>query len=135
MSKQYIANSCIDNPDHQMFRITDGARCVDCNGLVNIRIISADKYYGLPTYQQLLEKRKQIKSNNEIEIIMSNPNKPPKIKLNGKSIKGIIELRYSYDTDTEVPNGQHNYTVKYCDEDTNAIRTISVNKIWEGEDE
>lgn len=76
-----------------------------------------------------------IKSKNEIEIIMSNPNKPPKVILNGQVIKGIIELRYNYDTDTEEPNGQHNFTVKYCDEDTNLIRTVSVNKIWEGEDE
>ena len=70
---------------------------------------------------------------SEIKIIMTNPNEPPIIKLNGKRIKGIIELHYNYDTKTHVSQGQHNFTVKYHDEEAVATRTVSINKVWEGE--
>lgn len=71
-------------------------------------------------------------TNSQIEITMTNPNEPPKIKLNGKDIEGIISLDYKYETLDGNSQGQHNFTVKYCDKDDMTIRTISVSKIWEG---
>lgn len=71
-------------------------------------------------------------TNNQIEITMTNPNNPPKIKLNGKDIEGIVSLDYKYETLDENSNGQHNFTVKYCDKELHVIRTVSVNKVWEG---
>ncbi|KGR74886.1 hypothetical protein [Ureibacillus sinduriensis] len=71
------------------------------------------------------------RKTNEIEIIMTNVNEPPKIKLNGKEIKGIVELDYKYVTKSAEP-GYHNFTVKYCDKESNTVRTVSANKIWEG---
>lgn len=68
--------------------------------------------------------------SNEIEVIMTDVNEPPKIKLNGKVIKGIMELDYKYVTKSS-KQGYHNFTVKYCDKETRTIRTVSANKIWE----
>lgn len=71
-------------------------------------------------------------TDNEIEIFMTNPNQPPKIKLNGQTIEDIIELEYNYATRDNESQGQHNFTVKYCDKETNVVRTVSSNKLWEG---
>ena len=70
---------------------------------------------------------------NEIEIIMNNPNRPPTIKLNGQAIKGIVSLQYNYDTKTNNSKGQHNFTVKYTDKESDIIRTVSANKVLEDE--
>lgn len=71
-------------------------------------------------------------TNNQIEITMTNPNEPPIIKLNGQFIDGIISLEYKYETKGETTSGQHNFTVKYLDKESDAIRTVSANKMWEG---
>lgn len=78
-------------------------------------------------------KNKYLKdTNNQIEITMTNPNKPPIIKLNGQAIDGIISLDYKYETKEEATHGQHNFTVKYHDKESDVIRTVSANKMWEG---
>ncbi|MEQ6353952.1 hypothetical protein ABNX05_04930 [Lysinibacillus sp. M3] len=69
---------------------------------------------------------------SEIIIKMSSANEPPKITLNGKRIKGIIGLDYNYETLDDKSQGQHNFTVKYCDKESHVIRTVSTNKVWEG---
>lgn len=74
-----------------------------------------------------------VEDSNEIEIVMADVNEPPKIKLNGKEIEGIIELDYKYVTkQSDREPGYHNFTVKYCDKETNTIRTVAANQIWEG---
>lgn len=70
--------------------------------------------------------------SNEIEVIMSSVNEAPKIKVNVKEISGIIILDYKYVTSDLKSKGYHNFTVRYCDKETNTIRTVSANKIWEG---
>ncbi|MDM5245748.1 hypothetical protein [Lysinibacillus sp. G4S2] len=69
---------------------------------------------------------------NEIVIKMSSANEPPKITLNGKKIKGIIGLEYNYATSNAESNGQHNFVVRYIDEDTSTIRAAIVHKTLEG---
>lgn len=69
---------------------------------------------------------------NEIIIKMSSANEPPKITLNGKKIKGIIGLEYKYDTSDTESNGQHNFSIQYCDKETSTIRTAVVHKMLEG---
>lgn len=69
---------------------------------------------------------------NEIEITMSSANEPPKIKLNGQDIDGVISLDYKYVTSDCDSKGYHNFTVQYSDKETNTIRTVSANRIWEG---
>lgn len=69
---------------------------------------------------------------NEIEIIMGNPNTVPFVRLGGNEIRGIIDIHYNYSTKTAKSTGEHNYTIKYIDENNNAIRVLLVNKIWEG---
>lgn len=54
-----IANYCMDNPEHQMFKVTDGARCVECNGMVNFKEVSHLEYIALPSYRQLCNERKR----------------------------------------------------------------------------
>lgn len=68
---------------------------------------------------------------NTIEIVMEHPNKAPSIKLNGQVIKGVINLRYNYDTKTCDSQGQHNFTVEYCDKETETIRKVSIDKLIE----
>lgn len=70
--------------------------------------------------------------SNEIEIVMSSVNNPPKIKLNGEDIEGIINFDYEYVTSGCDSKGYHNFTVQYADKETNIIRTVSANKIMEG---
>jgi len=127
----HVANYCMDNLNHPMFKATDGARCVVCNSLVNIMPVTATHYRELPSYEQLRKEHKP-KPSNEIAIVMEHPNKRPKVVLNGTAIEGIIELQYNYDTSTHESPGQHNFTVKYIDKESNAIRTVGTNKVWEG---
>lgn len=68
---------------------------------------------------------------NEIEIIMGNPNTIPFVRLGGNEIRGIIGIQYNYSTKTAKSTGEHNYTIKYVDENTKAIRMLQVNKTWE----
>lgn len=72
------------------------------------------------------------KQSNEIEIVMGSVDKPPKIKLSGIEIDGIVTLEYVYVTKDAELGGIHNFMVQYCDRDTNTIRTVSANKIVEG---
>lgn len=72
-------------------------------------------------------------SSKEIEIVMESPNKPPVVRLNGKEVRDIVEVKFNYQTETGETFGQHNYIVKYCDVHTNSICTICVNKIFEGD--
>lgn len=145
---------CVNNVNHPTFKETCGANCVECNGQVGIKDVSEERYRALPSYSDLRRERKrkieianlgltktdprytelsrEPKPNNEIEIIMTNPNNPPIIKLNGKAIEGIIELNYQYATKDEVSQGHHNFIVTYCDKETNTIRTVAINKVWEG---
>lgn len=84
-------------------------------------------------YVDVWKKHKYLNdTNNQIEITMTNPNEPPKIKLNGKDIDAIIDLQYNYETKDCKSSGQHNFTVKYFDKDSECIRTVSTNKIREG---
>lgn len=55
----HVANYCMDNPEHPTFRATDGARCVECNGMVNVKPVTKEQYRGLPTYRQLCNERKR----------------------------------------------------------------------------
>lgn len=71
-------------------------------------------------------------TNNQIKITMTNPNEPPMIKLNGQAIDGIISLDYKYETKEESTHGQHNFTAKYYDKESNIIRTASANRMMEG---
>ena len=71
-------------------------------------------------------------TDNQIEITMTNPNEPPKIKLNGQAIQGIISLEYKYETKDDQSQGQHNFVLKYCDKESNTVRTVGTNKVWEG---
>jgi len=71
-------------------------------------------------------------TNNQMEITMTNPNEPPMIKLNGQVIEGIISLDYKYDTSDAESNGQHNFSIQYCDKETSTIRTAVVHKMLEG---
>ncbi|MGE6515182.1 hypothetical protein [Lysinibacillus sphaericus] len=71
-------------------------------------------------------------TNNQIEIIMNNPNQPPKIKLNDQIIEGIIELQYNYETRDVKSQGKHNFTVKYYDKESSVTRTVSANRTVEG---
>lgn len=98
--------------DYQEVRV-----CPECNG----------------AYVDVWKKHKYLNdTNNQIEITMTNPNEPPKIKLNGKDIEGIISLDYKYETMDNQSQGQHNFTVKYCNKESECIRTVSTNKVWEG---
>lgn len=55
--KKYLVNYCMENPNHQMFKVSDGARCVECNGLVNVKEVTIAEYHWLPTYQVLRQWR------------------------------------------------------------------------------
>ncbi|MER2048153.1 MAG: hypothetical protein ABTA23_07945 [Solibacillus sp.] len=55
----HVANYCMDNPEHPMFRATDGALCVKCRGMVNVKPVTKAQYNKLPTYQQLCNERKR----------------------------------------------------------------------------
>lgn len=99
--------------DYQEVRV-----CPKCNGAY-VDIWKINKYL--------------YNTDEEIVITMTNPNNPPKIKLNGQAIEGIIGLDYRYKTKDEKSPGQHNFTVKYCDKESHVIRTVSVNKVWEDE--
>lgn len=57
--KKYLANYCMENPNHLMFKVSDGARCVECNGLVNVKEVTKTEYYWLPTYPVL--RKRQMK--------------------------------------------------------------------------
>lgn len=55
---------CMNNPRHPKFKANvDGARCVECGGLVEIRRVSVEEYNRLPTYQEA----KGLRSNNNIK--------------------------------------------------------------------
>lgn len=98
--------------DYQEVRV-----CPKCNGaFIDI--------WKLPKYKN--------GTSNEIEICMTNPNRPPIIKLNGQAIEGIVELQYNYVTKDNKSQGYHNFTVKYIDKESHAVRRVSANKSWEG---
>lgn len=121
----------MDNSEH-IFRgqNLDGIRCPYCDGLVNVIRVSGELYEKLPKYRDLKKKQAQP---NEIEIIMTNVNEPPKIKLNGKEIEDIVTLEYMYvSKESEYSNGVHNFMVQYYDKETKTIRTVSANRIGEG---
>jgi len=105
---------------------------------LEIKLLQEEYQLNRETIQKLERRDNELKAlftnlmANEITIEMSSANKPPKIKLNGQTIDGIISLDYKYETLDENSNGQHNFTVKYCDKESHVIRTVSANKVWEG---
>lgn len=62
--KKYLANYCIENPHHLMFKVADGARCVECNGLVNVKEVTMAEHYSLPTYTELRKSRNEKPSKS-----------------------------------------------------------------------
>ena len=69
MKSKYLANYCMDNPEHPMFKLTDGARCVQCEGMVNVKEVNEIIYRALPTYKHLLDKRKsKLKPKQSLSI-------------------------------------------------------------------
>lgn len=105
---------------------------------LEIKLLQEEYQLNRETIQALERRYKEFKTlftnlmANEITIEMSSANKPPKIKLNGQAIDGIIDLQYNYTTRDNKSPGQHNFTVKYCDKESECIRTVSTNKVWEG---
>ena len=65
--KKYLANYCMDDMNHRMFKATDGARCVECNGLVNVKEVTIAEYHWLPTYTEL-RKRQNKKPSKSLSI-------------------------------------------------------------------
>ncbi|BDH62123.1 hypothetical protein MTP04_22530 [Lysinibacillus sp. PLM2] len=127
-----FAYECINNPKHVFAgNNLDGVRCPYCDGLVNIIQVPTNLIKNLPRYRELKKEFEKLKPN-EIEIIMSDVNKPPKIKLNGKDIEGIVTLEYMYVTKDCELEGVHNFMVQYLDKETKTIRTVSANKFVEG---
>ena len=66
---------------------------------------------------------------DEIVIKMNNANEPPNVKINGKKIKGIVSLEYSYEISNTDNNGKHLYTIGYFDKESNSIRQLMVSKL------
>lgn len=88
--------------------------CEECNG-ASVDVWRKNKYLS--------------ETHNQIEIIMTNPNEPPKVKLNGKDIDAIIDLQYNYETKDCKSPGQHYFTVKYLDKESGVIRTVSAKRV------
>lgn len=101
-------------------------------GLRGITIEISGKEISLDKLSAALEESRKESQRNEIEIIMSSTNEPPKVKLNGEVIDSIIDLGYEFVTKDHESNGYHNFTVKYMDKQTNTVRTVSANKMVEG---
>ncbi|WP_432702677.1 hypothetical protein [Lysinibacillus sphaericus] len=120
-NKKFIQSECLRCEHVQRNECNNKAIevfvCEECNG-ASVDVWRKNKYLS--------------ETHNQIEIIMTYPNKPPKIKLNGKDIDAIIDLQYNYETKDCKSSGQHNFTVKYFDKDSECIRTVSTNKIREG---
>lgn len=57
MNLNRVAIYCMDNPSHQMFKDTDGARCVECNGMMMPKPVSEEEYRALPSYSEWREER------------------------------------------------------------------------------
>ena len=136
--KVYILQ-CIHNNERYLYKgsLPDGLSCPNCNRSLKIVTVFDEiipiEFATLPDYQEAVKEKKQSKSqHNEIEIIMSSTNEPPKVKLNGEVIDSIIELGYEFVTKDHESNGYHNFTVKYVDKKTNTVRTVSANKMVEG---
>ena len=72
---------------------------------------------------------KYLPLKKQIEIAMTNPQKPPIVKLNGEPIRGIVHLCYEYRTSDDKDRGEHFYEVEYFDDEIETVRTISVNKL------
>ncbi|TQR28335.1 hypothetical protein C7Y47_22095 [Lysinibacillus sphaericus] len=118
-------------------KLEEGAFHPFCSYELEIKLLQEEYQINCETISKLERRDNELKAlfmnlmANEISIEMSSANKPPKIKLNGKDIEGIVSLDYKYETLDENSNGQHNFTVKYCDKESHVIRTVSVNKVWE----
>lgn len=87
------AHYCMDNPEHQMFKgNADGARCPKCKGLVNIKEVSNEEYYELPTYQELRQKLNTINNNQKainIEVDMNTNNLSAKLRAIAKHAEAL----------------------------------------------
>lgn len=73
--KKYLANYCMENPNHQMFKVAEGTRCVDCNGLVNVKKVTMAQHYSLPTYTELRKRRNEKPSKSLSVSINMNTDK------------------------------------------------------------
>ena len=107
----HVANYCMDNPEHPMFRVTDGARCVECNGLVDIKPVTKEQYYGLPTYQQLGNERKQkAKQSLSISVDMDTNKLQLKLSAIAKHTEALARELEAIDNAWQCECGASDYT-------------------------
>lgn len=107
MTNQYIANYCMDNPEHQMFRVTDGARCVECNGMVNVKEVTKAEHYRLPTYQQLryeLKQKQKPKQSLSISVDMDTNKMQLKLRAIAKHTEALANELDAIDSDDKCTN-------------------------------
>ncbi|MDM5245749.1 hypothetical protein [Lysinibacillus sp. G4S2] len=91
-SKKYLANCCMKNPNHQMFKVTDGARCVECNGLVNVKEVTMDEHYSLPTYTELHKSRNEKPSKSlSISVDMNTDKMQLKLRAIEKHVGALAD--------------------------------------------
>lgn len=99
-SKKYLANCCMKYPNHQMFKVTDGARCVVCNGLVNVKEVTMDEHYLLPTYTDLRKRRNETKSKSlSISVDMNTANLQRKLRAIAKHTEALADELDEIDTE------------------------------------
>ena len=105
-----VAMYCVDNPEHPMFRETDGARCVECNSLVSIKPVTEAQYYGLPTYQQLRDQRKpKTKQSLSISVDMDTDKMQLKLRAIAKHAEKLADELAAIDNAWQCDCGSFKY--------------------------
>ena len=63
-----VAIQCVNDSKHRMFKETDGARCVECEGIMNPIPVSEEEYRLLPSYNKWHEQQNKKKKHKVYEI-------------------------------------------------------------------
>ncbi|SCY99096.1 MULTISPECIES: hypothetical protein [unclassified Lysinibacillus] len=103
-AKKYLANYCMDNMDHRMFKATDGARCVECNGLVNVKEVTKAEYHWLPAYTELHKRQNKKPSKSlSISVDMDTDKMQLKLRAIAKHVGALADELDEIDSFDECP--------------------------------
>lgn len=102
----HVANYCMDNPEHPMFRARDGACCVECNGMVNVKPVTKSQYDRLPTYIELRyeRKHKKVKGIMQIDVDMNTDKLQRKLLTIANHLEALAQELDAIDGDKDYIN-------------------------------
>ena len=89
--KKHLANYCMENPNHQMFKVTDGARCVECNGLVNVKEVTKAEHYSLPSYKELCRRNEKPGKSLSVSVDMNTDKLQLKLQAIAKHAEALAD--------------------------------------------